>query len=203
MGKYLFELTKKERQARKAQTKIEVKEIRLRPKTNVHHRGFKVEDARRWLEHGMKVRVTIKFRGREITYPEIALEDLKEIAEALKDVSKIEVSPSMEGKSMTLVLAPDKSGAKKVETASPEKAAAQVEKVEAPVKPEKAAIKAEEPAKLLKTAVKAEELAKPLKTAIKAEKTEVPTKTEKVVVKADKADIPAKPEKAVKAVKVD
>jgi len=190
MGKYLFELTKKERQARKAQTKIEVKEIRLRPKTNVHHRGFKVEDARRWLEHGMKVRVTIKFRGREITYPEIALEDLKEIAEALKDVSKIEVSPSMEGKSMTLVLAPDKSGPKKAGTASPEKAAAQAEKVESPAKPEKAAIKAEEPAK-------------PLKTTVKAEKTEIPAKTEKAAVKADKADIPAKPEKAAKAVKVD
>ncbi len=86
-GKFLYEREKKDREARKAQTKVEVKEIRLRPKTNVHHRGFKVEDARRWLEHGMKVRVTIKFRGREITYPEIALEDLKEIAEALKDVS--------------------------------------------------------------------------------------------------------------------
>ena len=148
MGKFLFEQTKKERLARKAQTKIEVKEIRLRPKTNVHHRGFKVEDARRWLEHGMKVRVTIKFRGREITYPEIALEDLKEIAEALKDVSKIEASPSMEGKSMTLVLAPDKTSAKKPDAASTEKPAAQAEKTEAPkietpAKPEKAAVKAE------------------------------------------------------------
>ena len=121
MGKFLFEQTKKERLARKAQTKIEVKEIRLRPKTNVHHRGFKVEDARRWLEHGMKVRVTIKFRGREITYPEIALEDLKEIAEALKDVSKIEASPSMEGKSMTLVLAPDKSSSQETGCSQPGK----------------------------------------------------------------------------------
>ena len=67
----------------KAQTKIEVKEIRLRPKTNEHHRGFKTRDARRWLLEGNKVKVTIRFRGREITYPEIALEDLKEIAEEL------------------------------------------------------------------------------------------------------------------------
>ncbi len=113
LGKYIFELNKKERAARKSQTKIEVKEIRLRPKTNDHHRGFKVKDARRWLEDGMKVKVTIRFRGREVTYPEIALEDLREIAEDLKDVSKIETAPSMEGRSMTLVLAPDKSGGKK------------------------------------------------------------------------------------------
>jgi len=113
VGKYLFELNKKERQARKAQTKIEVKEIRLRPKTNEHHRGFKVRDARRWLENGMKVKVTIRFRGREVTYPEIALEDLREIAEELKDISKIEMAPSMEGKSMTLVLAPEKPAPKK------------------------------------------------------------------------------------------
>jgi translation initiation factor IF-3 len=113
LGKYIFEQNKKERQARKSQTKIEVKEIRLRPKTNEHHRGFKVKDARRWLEDGMKVKVTIRFRGREVTYPEIALEDLREIAEELKDVSKIEMAPSMEGRSMTLVLAPEKSTQKK------------------------------------------------------------------------------------------
>ncbi len=115
LGKYLFEQTKKERQARKSQTKIEVKEIRLRPKTNEHHRGFKVRDARRWLEDGMKVKVTIRFRGREVTYPEIALEDLREIAEDLREVSVIEVAPSMEGRSMTLVLAPSKGPGKKVD----------------------------------------------------------------------------------------
>jgi len=109
MGKYLFEQAKKERQARKSQTKIEIKEIRLRPKTNEHHRNFKVRDARRWLENGIKVKVTIRFRGREVTYPEIALEDLREIAEELNDISKVETAPSMEGRSMTLVLAPEQS----------------------------------------------------------------------------------------------
>lgn len=117
LGKYLFELNKKERQARKSQTKIEMKEIRLRPKTNEHHRGFKVRDARGWLEKGMKVKVTIRFRGREVTYPEIALEDLREIAEELKDVSVIETAPSMEGRSMNLILAPAKEKAKKPPTA--------------------------------------------------------------------------------------
>ena len=68
-GKFIYERAKKEREAKKAQTKIEVKEIRLRPKTNEAHRGFKVDDARRWLLQGHKVRVTIKFRGREMDYP--------------------------------------------------------------------------------------------------------------------------------------
>jgi translation initiation factor IF-3 len=112
-GKFLFERTKKEKEARKAQTKIEVKEIRLRPKTNENHRGFKTRDARRWLLDGNKVRVTIRFRGREITYPEIALEDLKEIAEELADVSTIEQAPSMEGRTMGMVLNPTKPGKKK------------------------------------------------------------------------------------------
>jgi translation initiation factor IF-3 len=112
-GKFLYERTKKEREAKKAQTKIEVKEIRLRPKTNEHHRGFKTRDARRWLLEGNKVKVTIRFRGREITYPEIALEDLREIAEELVDVGIIEQSPNIEGRTMGMVLAPSKSIKKK------------------------------------------------------------------------------------------
>jgi len=105
-GKFLYEKTKKEREARKAQTKVEVKEIRLRPKTTAHHRSFKVRDARKWLNEGKKVKVRIRFRGREIHYPEIALEDLKEIAEELEDVCVIEHAPSMEGRTMLMVLAP-------------------------------------------------------------------------------------------------
>ena len=107
-GKFLFERTKKDREAKKAQTKVEIKEIRLRPKTNEAHRGFKVDDARRWLLQGHKVRVTVKFRGREMDYPEIALEDLKEIAQTLSDVSVIEQAPMMEGRTMLVVLGPAK-----------------------------------------------------------------------------------------------
>jgi translation initiation factor IF-3 len=105
-GKFLYERTKKEREARKAQVKVEIKEIRLRPKTNEHHRSFKTKDARRWLEDGMKVKVTIRFRGREITYPELALEDLKEIAQELEDIAAVEQMPNMEGRVMTMMLAP-------------------------------------------------------------------------------------------------
>lgn len=112
-GKFLYERTKKEKEARKSQTKVEMKEIRLRPKTNAHHRGFKTRDARRWLETGLKVRVTIRFRGREIHYPEIALEDLREITEELSDVSKVEQRPKMEGRAISMMLVPLKSGQKK------------------------------------------------------------------------------------------
>ncbi|MCJ7537306.1 MAG: translation initiation factor IF-3 [Anaerolineales bacterium] len=107
-GKFLYERTKKEREARKAQVKVEIKEIRLRPKTTEHHRGFKVRDARRWLESGKKVKVRIRFRGREITYPEIALNDLRDIAEELSDVAIVEQNPSLEGNAMLMVLAPAK-----------------------------------------------------------------------------------------------
>jgi translation initiation factor IF-3 len=112
-GKFLYERTKKEREARKAQTKIEVKEIRLRPKTNVHHRSFKVRDARRWLEEGMKVKVRIRFRGREIDYLDLALVDLKEVAEELADVATVEQAPALEGRSMLMLLAPARTGKKK------------------------------------------------------------------------------------------
>jgi len=106
VGKFLYQRAKKEKEARKQQTKVEMKEIRLRPKTNEHHRGFKVKDAKGWLEKGMKVKVTIRFRGREMDYPEIALEDLREIAEELADVGVIEQAPKLEGRRMMLVLAP-------------------------------------------------------------------------------------------------
>ena len=107
-GKFLYEKAKKDREARKAQTKVEIKEVRLRPKTSEHHRSFKVRDARRWLEEGKKVRVRIRFRGREIHYPQIALEDLQGIADELADVGAIEQAPMMEGRTMLMTLTPSK-----------------------------------------------------------------------------------------------
>ncbi|MGB8214837.1 MAG: translation initiation factor IF-3 [Anaerolineales bacterium] len=119
-GKFLYEKEKKEREARKAQTKVEIKEIRLRPKTTGHHRDFKVDDARSWLEHNMKVRVTVRFRGREITYPEIALEDLREIARSLADVAIVEQPPAIEGRAMSMMLVPAKGAKKKTKDGSEE-----------------------------------------------------------------------------------
>lgn len=105
-GKFLYEKAKREREARKSQKQIEIKEIRFRPKTTEHHLSFKVRDARRWLEDGMKVRVRIRFKGREITYPEIGRELLDSVAEQLSDVSEIEQPPTMEGRTMLMMLTP-------------------------------------------------------------------------------------------------
>jgi translation initiation factor IF-3 len=105
-GKFMYEKAKKEREARKQQKTVEVKEIRLRPKTDDHHLRFKVRDARRWLEDGMKVKVRVRFRGREITYPEIAREMLQQVASDLEDVAMVEQHPNMEGRTMLMILAP-------------------------------------------------------------------------------------------------
>ena len=107
-GKFQYEQDKRDRQARKLQKTVDVKEIRLRPKTNEHHRGFKVRDARRWLEEGMKVKVRIRFQGREITYPEIGRQLLADIAKDLSDIAVVEQSPGMEGRTMLMVLGPGK-----------------------------------------------------------------------------------------------
>ncbi len=106
-GKFLYERTKKEKEARKTQKIVEVKEIQIRPKSNEFHTGLKVRDARRWLDEGKKVRVRVKFRGREITYPQIAQQDLERIAEELSDVGVVEQHPLLEGRTMLMLLAPN------------------------------------------------------------------------------------------------
>lgn len=107
-GKFLYEQAKKEREARKAQKQVEVKEIQLRPKTNDHHTQFKVRNARGWLEEGNKVKVRIRFRGREITYPEVAMQQLQDIVTELADVGVVEQAPLLDGRTMLMVLAPNK-----------------------------------------------------------------------------------------------
>jgi len=109
-GKFQYEQAKKEREARKQQKQVEIKEIRLRPKTTDHHRMFKVKAAREWIGDGMKVRVRIRFRGREIQYPEIAQQLLDTIAKELEDIAIVEQRPGMEGRTMLMVLAPSKGG---------------------------------------------------------------------------------------------
>lgn len=113
-GKFMYQQAKRDREARKAQKQVVVKEIRLRPKTTEHHKSFKIRDARRWLEEEMKVKVRVRFRGREVSYPEIAVEQLNEIAEELSDIAVVEQKPNREGRTMLMVLAPakKKSGAK-------------------------------------------------------------------------------------------
>jgi translation initiation factor IF-3 len=105
-GKYQYERAKREREARKASKNIEVKEIRLRPKTGEHDLGFKVRQARSFLEGGAKVKVRIRFRGREITHPEVARDLMERIAKELSDVSAVEQRPGFEGRTILMILAP-------------------------------------------------------------------------------------------------
>jgi translation initiation factor IF-3 len=105
-GKYIYERTKKEKEARKAQKPREIKEIRLRPKTGEHDIAHKVRDARRFLEEGSKVKVRVRFRGREITHLEVARDLLKRIAADLEDVGQVERQPRLEGRTMLMILSP-------------------------------------------------------------------------------------------------
>ncbi|MFQ5614618.1 MAG: translation initiation factor IF-3 [Anaerolineae bacterium] len=107
-GKYLYERRKKEREARKAQAKVEIKEIRLRPKTGEHDIAYKMRDARRFLEKGAKVKVRIQFRGREVTHPEVARRLMEQIEAELEDISVVEQRPAMEGRTMLMILSPNK-----------------------------------------------------------------------------------------------
>lgn len=107
-GKYLYEAQKRERDQRKSQTKVEIKEIRLRPKTGDHDINYKLKRARSFLQRGAKVRVRLRFRGREVTHPEVALELLKRVADELQDVSVIEKMPAKEGMTMLMILGPNK-----------------------------------------------------------------------------------------------
>jgi translation initiation factor IF-3 len=105
-GKYVYERTKKEKEARKAQKTREIKEIRLRPKTGEHDVAHKVRDARRFLTEGCKVKVRVRFRGREITHPEVARDLLEGIAADLEDVGRVEETPRLEGRTMLMILSP-------------------------------------------------------------------------------------------------
>ena len=107
-GKFLYEAQKRERDQRKSQTKVEIKEIRLRPKTGEHDIKYKLKRARSFLERGAKVRVRLRFRGREVTHPEVAIDLLKRVADDLQDVSVIEKMPAKEGMTMLMILGPNK-----------------------------------------------------------------------------------------------
>jgi translation initiation factor IF-3 len=107
-GKFQYERQKREREARKAQKVIEIKEIRLRPRTGEHDIGVKVRQTLSFLEEGSKVKVAVRFRGREITHPEIARDQLDTFAERVGDAAVIEVQPSMEGRNLFMLLSPKK-----------------------------------------------------------------------------------------------
>lgn len=105
-GRFKYEEKKRENDAKKRQIQVELKEVKLRPKTDDHDMDVKVRHVRRFLEEGNKVKVTCRFRGREITHPETAERQLLEILDKTKDLTVIEQPPRMEGKTMTILVAP-------------------------------------------------------------------------------------------------
>lgn len=105
-GKYMFELTKKEKEAKKNQKVINIKEVRMNPTIEDNDFNFKVKNAIRFLQDGDKVKVIIRFRGREINYTSIGQEMLGRFAEAVKDVGEVEKKPRLEGKNMVMILNP-------------------------------------------------------------------------------------------------
>lgn len=105
-GRYKYEEKKRQRDAKRKQTVVEIKEVKLRPKTDDHDLNVKVRASRKFLESGNKVKVTCRFRGREITHPERAQVQLEFFVANLGDIANVEQSPTMEGKTMGLLLGP-------------------------------------------------------------------------------------------------
>ncbi|MCF6178777.1 MAG: translation initiation factor IF-3 [Geopsychrobacter sp.] len=105
-GKYKYQMAKRASEARKKQVRVELKEVKMRPKTDSHDFQFKIKHARRFLEEGNKVKLTIMFRGRENAHPEQGMMQLDRAVEALKDLGQVESKPSKMGRFMTMVVGP-------------------------------------------------------------------------------------------------
>ena len=104
-GKYKFEQAKREKEAKKKQKVLETKEIRITPNIEDHDFGFKAKNARKFIEDGNKVRITVRFRGREFNYVKLGEDILNEFIEELSDVAVPEKKPVLEGKNMFIILA--------------------------------------------------------------------------------------------------
>ena len=136
-GKFLYEQKKKAHDAKKKQVTVEVKEIKFRPGTDDHDYSYRMENARKWLGDGDKVRATIAFRGREMTHRELGGKILKKLTADLIDLADVEVYPKMEGYQMFTIFNPKKAKVADAKKAAPEV----VETEEKPVKAAKPAAK--------------------------------------------------------------
>jgi translation initiation factor IF-3 len=105
-GKFKYEQAKKEREAKKHQHNVLLREIRIRPKIDDHDIDFKTRTAEKLIKEGDKVKITVMFRGREVTHPQLGKELLDRVYDRLKDIAGVEKAASMEGRHMTMILAP-------------------------------------------------------------------------------------------------
>jgi len=132
-GKYKYEAAQRAKESRKKATNIVVKEMKYRPKIGVSDFDTKTRKVEKFLQDGHKVKITIMFRGREVTHPELGKKILDDIAERVEDYAKIEAYPRLDGRNMTMVLGPDakKVKARKAQEAREAKEAAAAEAREA------------------------------------------------------------------------
>lgn len=107
-GKHKFEQAKREKESRKKQKTVECKELRVTPNIEIHDFTFKAKNARKFLSDGNKVRIIVRFRGREVNYVKMGEDVLNQFIEELKDVATVEKKPFLEGKNMFIILAPNK-----------------------------------------------------------------------------------------------
>lgn len=105
-GKYKYRLSKKAHDAKKKQKSVRVKEVKITPSTEEHDYRFKLNHAKRFIEHGDKVKVTVFFKGRQITHSELGLRILERFTEDLKEMAVVEAEPKQEGRNMGMVFAP-------------------------------------------------------------------------------------------------
>jgi translation initiation factor IF-3 len=105
-GKFKYQQSKKQQEARRRQTTIQVKEIKVRPKIEEHDMGFKLKNSRRFLAEGDKVKISVIFRGREIAHPDRGYKILAQMAEALADVGGVEQQPKLEGRNLSMIVTP-------------------------------------------------------------------------------------------------
>ncbi len=109
LGKFKYELQKRESEARKKQKTIEIKEIKFRPNTDTHDYDVKMRSVKKFLEEGDKVKVTLRFRGREMAHQELGRQLLERVAEDITELGKVENMPKMEGRQMIMMIGPLKS----------------------------------------------------------------------------------------------
>ena len=107
-GKYKYQQQKKQQEARKKQTVVQIKEIKVRPKTDEHDFNTKVKHIRKFIENGDRCKVTVFFRGREIVHKDRGLMILERVMEVMDDIAKVEQQPTSEGRTMSMLLTPRK-----------------------------------------------------------------------------------------------
>ena len=106
LGKFKYQAQKKAAEARKKQKTFDVKEIKMRPNIDTHDYDVKMRNMRRFFEHGDKVKVTLRFRGREMAHQELGVQLLRRVREETDEIAKVESEPKLEGRQMIMVLAP-------------------------------------------------------------------------------------------------